>query len=64
MPLTAPSFARVLGRADLVLFSVSAILTIDTLASDDPLPPGLTLAADFGADRVYAIDPAGPLPKR
>ena len=28
-----PSFARVLGRADLLLFSVSAILTIDTLAS-------------------------------
>ena len=29
----APAFARVLGRADLLLFSVSAILTIDTLAS-------------------------------
>jgi amino acid transporter len=28
-----PAFARVLGRADLLLFSVSAILTIDTLAS-------------------------------
>lgn len=28
-----PGFARVLGRADLLLFSVSAILTIDTLAS-------------------------------
>jgi amino acid transporter len=27
------AFARVLGRADLLLFSVSAILTIDTLAS-------------------------------
>ncbi|OFV85679.1 MAG: hypothetical protein A2V74_05900 [Acidobacteria bacterium RBG_16_70_10] len=27
------AFARVLGRADLVLFSVSAVLTIDTLAS-------------------------------
>jgi amino acid transporter len=31
--VTAPAFARVLGRADLLLFSVSAILTIDTLAS-------------------------------
>jgi len=29
----AHTFARVLGRADLLLFSVSAILTIDTLAS-------------------------------
>ena len=29
----APAFARVLGRADLLLFSVCAILTIDTLAS-------------------------------
>jgi amino acid transporter len=29
----APSFERVLGRFDLLLFSVSAILTIDTLAS-------------------------------
>ncbi len=28
-----PIFARVLGRADLLLFTVSAILTIDTLAS-------------------------------
>lgn len=28
-----PAFERVLGRADLLLFSVSAILTIDTLAS-------------------------------
>lgn len=28
-----PAFARVLGRADLLLFSISAILTIDTLAS-------------------------------
>ena len=28
-----PAFARVLGRADLFLFSVSAVLTIDTLAS-------------------------------
>jgi hypothetical protein len=34
------------------------------LASDEPLPPGLALAADFGADRVYEIDPAGPPPKR
>jgi hypothetical protein len=34
------------------------------LALDEPLPPGLTLAADFGADRVYEIDPAGPPPKR
>ncbi len=32
-PAKPPSFARVLGRADLLLFSVSAILTIDTLAS-------------------------------
>jgi len=37
-PTAAPgapghAFARVLGRADLLLFSVSAILTIDTLAS-------------------------------
>src|SRR5262249_51345299 len=31
--LSRPAFARVLGRADLLLFSVSAILTIDTLAS-------------------------------
>jgi glutamate:GABA antiporter len=30
---SAPTFARVLGRADLLLFSVSAVLTIDTLAS-------------------------------
>ena len=28
-----PTFARVLGRADLLLFTVAAILTIDTLAS-------------------------------
>jgi len=28
-----PTFARVLGRADLILFSVSAVLTIDSLAS-------------------------------
>lgn len=28
-----PAFARVLGRADLLLFTVSAILTIDSLAS-------------------------------
>lgn len=34
------------------------------LASGEPLPRGLTLAADFGADRVYEIDPAGPPPKR
>lgn len=32
-PHPATRFARVLGRADLLLFSVSAILTIDTLAS-------------------------------
>ncbi len=32
-PAAAPVFARVLGRADLLLFTVSAILTIDTLAS-------------------------------
>jgi glutamate:GABA antiporter len=31
--LSRPAFARVLGRADLILFSVCAILTIDTLAS-------------------------------
>jgi amino acid transporter len=31
--LTAPRFDRVLGRADLTLFTVSAILTIDGLAS-------------------------------
>ncbi|MBI3932462.1 MAG: APC family permease [Acidobacteria bacterium] len=31
--MSAVSFDRVLGRADLLLFSVSAILTIDTLAS-------------------------------
>ena len=29
----AHAFARVLGQADLLLFSVSAVLTIDTLAS-------------------------------
>jgi len=34
------------------------------LGSGEPLPPGLTLAADFGSDRVYEIDPAGPSPKR
>jgi hypothetical protein len=34
------------------------------LKSDEPLPPGLALAADFGVDRVYEIDPAGPPPKR
>jgi len=34
------------------------------LTSDEPLPPGLALAADFGSDRVYEIDPAGPPPKR
>jgi amino acid transporter len=33
------SFARVLGRADLFLFSVSAILTIDTLASAASMGP-------------------------
>ena len=32
-PDGSPVFARVLGRLDLLLFSVSAILTIDTLAS-------------------------------
>lgn len=36
----------------------------EMLASDDALPPGLRLAADFGDDRIYEIDPAGPLPKR
>ena len=30
---STPAFARVLGRADLLLFSVSAVLTIDALAS-------------------------------
>lgn len=34
------------------------------LAPEEALPPGLTLAADFGAERVYEIDPAGPPPKR
>jgi hypothetical protein len=34
------------------------------LTSDEPLPPGLALAADFGGDRIYEIDPAGPPPKR
>jgi hypothetical protein len=34
------------------------------LLSDEPLPPGLALAADFGTDRVYEIDPRGPPPKR
>ncbi|MGE0454825.1 MAG: APC family permease [Vicinamibacteria bacterium] len=32
-PAASSALARVLGRADLVLFSLSAILTIDTLAS-------------------------------
>ena len=32
-PAPAPHFDRVLGQADLLLFSVCAILTIDTLAS-------------------------------
>jgi glutamate:GABA antiporter len=32
-PAAAANFARVLGRADLVLFTVAAVLTIDTLAS-------------------------------
>jgi hypothetical protein len=36
----------------------------ERLASGEPLPPGLALAADFGAERVYEIDPAGPPPKR
>jgi hypothetical protein len=34
------------------------------LTSDEALPPGLILAADFGEERVYEIDPRGPAPKR
>jgi hypothetical protein len=33
------------------------------LLSDEPLPAGLALVADFGRHRIYEIDPAGPLQK-
>jgi hypothetical protein len=29
----------------------------------DPLPAGVALVADFGDERIYEIDPAGPLEK-
>ena len=34
------------------------------LTSGEPLPPGVRLAADFGDERVYEIDPSGPAPRR
>jgi hypothetical protein len=34
------------------------------LTSGEALPPGVILAADFGDERVYEIDPSGPAPKR
>jgi hypothetical protein len=34
------------------------------LTSGEPLPPGVRLAADFGDERVYEIDPRGPAPRR
>lgn len=34
------------------------------LTSGEALPPGVILAADFGEERVYEIDPSGPAPKR
>ena len=57
MPLSAPSFARVLGRADLVLFSVSAILTIDTLASAASM--GLTWFGWWGITMAVFFVPYG-----
>lgn len=34
------------------------------LTSGEALPSGVRLAADFGEERVYEIDPSGPAPKR
>ena len=52
-----PAFARVLGRADLLLFSVSAILTIDTLASAASM--GLTWFGWWAITMVLFFVPYG-----
>jgi glutamate:GABA antiporter len=57
VPPATPAFARVLGRADLVLFSVSAILTIDTLASAASM--GLTWFAWWGITMAVFFVPYG-----
>jgi amino acid transporter len=51
------TFARVLGRADLLLFSVSAILTIDTLASAASL--GVSWFTWWGITMVVFFVPYG-----
>lgn len=56
-PEAHPSFARVLGRADLVLFTVSAILTIDTLASAASM--GVTWFTWWGITMVVFFVPYG-----
>src|ERR1700675_1099187 len=53
----AHPFARVLGRADLLLFSVSAILTIDTLASAASM--GVTWFTWWGITMVIFFIPYG-----
>ena len=53
----AHPFARVLGRADLVLFSVSAVLTIDTLASAASM--GVTWFTWWGITMVLFFLPYG-----
>jgi amino acid transporter len=50
-------FQRVLGRADLILFSVSAILTIDTLASAASM--GVTWFTWWGITMVVFFVPYG-----
>jgi glutamate:GABA antiporter len=51
------SFDRVLGRADLILFSVSAILTIDTLASAASM--GVTWFTWWGITMLLFFVPYG-----
>jgi amino acid transporter len=53
----APQFERVLGRLDLLLFSVSAILTIDTLASAASM--GVTWFTWWGITMVLFFIPYG-----
>jgi hypothetical protein len=36
----------------------------EMLDAGEAWPPGVRLAADFGDERVYEIDPSGPAPKR
>src|SRR5689334_937329 len=52
-----PHLARVLGRVDLLLFSVSAILTIDTLASAASM--GVTWFAWWGITVALFFLPSG-----